>query len=271
MKRIFIIIVCVVLSIALVSVSFASEVSDTVEDSPPVLEDSSSSDFNDSDVSSSAITDTADSGISDDSGSTEDSIIVIPDTSDSDSTDDSGSTEDSDTIADSDNSVDDQSLSDSPLDTSALTINADTVYLTAAEDAVTYSVGDALSGCTYFKVVTAELGEVKIYIPTDYQRGSFTYDSDSNLVNIRSSTITGYILDGQSYTVRWTSFNSPQYRLVDYSSSTWHDLTVTDVIETNVQIVEDDSDFPLYPDSSLISLIIISVLGVIMLCQFMKS
>lgn len=265
MKRIFIIILCVVLSIALSSGALAEEIPDSVEDSPSVLEDSSSSDVDYSDVSSSAITDTPDGGISDDSDITEDSVIVVPDTSDSDSTDDSGIVDDSGSVEDG------QSSSDVSLDSSALTINADTVYLTSAEDAVIYSVGDALSGCTYFKVDTAELGVVKIYIPTDYQRGSFTYDSYSNLVNIRSSTITGYILDGSAYTVRWSSFNSPQYRLVDYSSSSWHDLTVTDVIETNVQIAEDDSDFPLYPDSSLISLIIISVLGVIMLCQFMKS
>lgn len=154
-----------------------------------------------------------------------------------------------------------------------LTINADAVYLTSPDDAVVYSVGDVLSGGAFFEVDTDELGSVKIYIPIDYQEGSFAYDNYGNLVNIRAATITGYILDGTQYTVRWTSFGTPQYRLLNYSGvgSTYNDLTVETVEDTNIQIIEDDSEVPLFPDDRYVQLLILLCLGVIVLCQFMKA
>lgn len=154
-----------------------------------------------------------------------------------------------------------------------LTINADAVYLTSDEEPILYSVGDVLSGGAFFEVDTDELGSVKIYIPIDYQEGSFAYDNYGNLVNIRAATITGYILDGTQYTVRWTSFGTPQYRLLNYSGagSTYNDLTVEMVEDTNIQIIEDDSEVPLFPDDRYVQLLILLCLGVIVLCQFMKA
>lgn len=152
-------------------------------------------------------------------------------------------------------------------------INADAVYLTEPDEAVSYAVGDVLSGGAFFEVSTDELGDVKIYIPIDYQDGSFAYDNNGNLVNIRSSTITGYILDGTQYTVRWNSFNTPQYRLLNYSGagSAYQDLSIYSVNDSNVQIIEDDSDVPLFPDDRFIQILILLCLGVIVLCQFMKA
>lgn len=158
-------------------------------------------------------------------------------------------------------------------DAGSVHINADAVYLTAEEEAVVYSVGDVLSGGAFFEVDTSELGNVKIYIPMDYQEGSFAYDNYGNLVNIRASTITGYILDGTQYSVRWTSFGTPQYRLLNYSGvgSSYNDLTVETVTDTNVQIIEDDTEVPLFPDTRFIQLLILLCLGVIVVCQFMKA
>lgn len=158
-------------------------------------------------------------------------------------------------------------------DTGSVHINADAVYLTSPEEAVVYSVGDVLSGGAFFEVDTSELGNVKIYIPIDYQEGSFAYDNYGNLVNIRASTITGYILDGTQYSVRWTSFGTPQYRLLNYSGvgSSYNDLTVESVSDTNVQIIEDDTEVPLFPDTRFIQLLILLCLGVIVVCQFMRA
>lgn len=153
-----------------------------------------------------------------------------------------------------------------------ITVNADAVYLTAIDEPVSYAVGDVLSGGAFFEVSTDELGDVKIYIPIDYQEGSFAYDNNGNLVNIRSATITGYILDGTQYTVRWTSFNTPQYRLVNYTTGvSYQDLTISSVNDTNIQIVEDDSELPLFPDTRFVQLLILLCLGVIVVCQFMKA
>lgn len=158
-------------------------------------------------------------------------------------------------------------------DSGEVHINADAVYLTAEEEPILYSVGDVLSGGTFFDVDTSELGTVKIYIPIDYQEGSFAYDNYGNLVNIRASTITGYILDGTQYTVRWTSFGTPQYRLLNYSGvgSTYNDLNIESVQDTNIQIIEDDTEVPLFPDARFVQLLILLCLGVLVLCQFMKA
>lgn len=158
-------------------------------------------------------------------------------------------------------------------DSGEVHINADAVYLTAEEEPILYSVGDVLSGGAFFDVDTSELGAVKIYIPIDYQEGSFAYDNYGNLVNIRASTITGYILDGTQYTVRWTSFGTPQYRLLNYSGvgSTYNDLNIESVQDTNIQIIEDDTEVPLFPDARFVQLLILLCLGVLVLCQFMKA
>lgn len=158
-------------------------------------------------------------------------------------------------------------------DTGDVHINADAVYLTAEEEPILYSVGDVLSGGAFFDVDTSELGTVKIYIPIDYQEGSFAYDNYGNLVNIRASTITGYVLDGTQYSVRWTSFGTPQYRLLNYSGvgSSYNDLNIESVQDTNIQIIEDDTEVPLFPDARFVQLLILLCLGVLVLCQFMKA
>ena len=208
-------------------------------------------------------------------------IPVDPDSSDSGSLDDPGSVEPDSEFGDSlvvldpesDPEVGEELEEDFFSETGEVHINADAVYLTNPEDPVTYAVGDVLSGGAFFDVSTQQLGDVKIYIPIDYQEGSFAYDNNGNLVNIRSSTITGYILDGTQYTVRWNSFNTPQYRLVNYSGTgnQYQDLDINSVDDTNIQIVTDDSDVPLFPDQRYISLAILAVLGVCMLCLFMKA
>lgn len=253
MKKLFCFLMIGVLALGMVSTVFAEEIdtSPETEVSTVPTEESVVGDETDSTLSPPA--DTGDSGGTDDNNSgvsVDGSGTELP-------------------------VADDEIISDGEFvsEYNDVTINADAVYLTADDEAVSYSVGDVLSGGAFFEVDTSELGEVKIYVPIDYQEGSFAYDNNGNLVNIRSATITGYILDGTQYTVRWTSFNTPQYRLVNYSgvSSAYEDLTITSVIDTNIQIVEDDSEVPLFPDDRYIFLSILAVLGVIMLCQFMKA
>ncbi len=125
-----------------------------------------------------------------------------------------------------------------------------------------------LAGGTYFEVDTSQLGECLIYIPVDYQRGSFTYYG-SNLFNLRSATITGILYAGStSYSVRWSAFSTPTYRRG--SNYNYEDLTVTEVLATNIEIVQSDDDLALSPDNNLLLLVIVLCLGVLIVCRFMR-
>lgn len=125
-----------------------------------------------------------------------------------------------------------------------------------------------LAGGTYFEVDTSQLGECLIYIPVDYQRGSFTYYG-SNLFNLRSATITGILYAGNtSYSVRWSAFSTPTYRVG--SNYNYEDLTVTEVLDTNIEIVQSDDDLALSPDNNLLLLVIVLCLGVLIVCRFMR-
>lgn len=261
MKKLFCILMIGVLTLGMVSPVLAEEVSSPPETEVSTLpsEEPVGGDGENSEVSSP--TDTGDSGSLDDNSGLLSDVGSEPEITSPDGVvvEDGG----------------DVSEEEEPFveDTGSVHINADAVYLTSEEEAVVYSVGDVLSGGAFFEVETSELGNVKIYIPMDYQEGSFAYDNYGNLVNIRASTITGYILDGTQYSVRWTSFGTPQYRLLNYSGvgSTYNDLSVEDVLDTNIQIIEDDTEVPLFPDTRFIQLLILLCLGVIVVCQFMKA
>lgn len=257
MKKLFCFLMIGVLAFGMVSAVSAEEVNSTPEVEIPALpsEESLGGDEENSEVSS-----PVDTG---DSGGTDDNSSLLPSDGSESEVPTSGG------LVVEDGGEEEEFIADY----GDITVNADAVYLTSPEDEVTYAVGDVLSGGAFFEVSTDELGEVKIYVPIDYQEGSFAYDNNANLVNIRSATITGYILDGTQYTVRWTSFNTPQYRLVNYSGvgSSYEDLTIYSVNDTNIQIIEDDSEVPLFPDDRFVQLLILLCLGVIVVCQFMRA
>lgn len=150
-----------------------------------------------------------------------------------------------------------------------MTVQAETVVLGLPEEN-DYPTDSPLAGGLYIECNTAELGEVLIYIPVDYQYKSFTFDETGNIVNIRSSTISGLLYRGSStYTFRISSFSNPTYRSYN-SGSSYSDLTVTSVLNTNVVFVEGNEDIPVVPDSDMQGLICIFLLGVIVLCLFMR-
>lgn len=162
-----------------------------------------------------------------------------------------------------------EDVSGGELDTAGgLTIVTDSVVL--AEDIAPRAVlTSPVAGGPYMEV-SSSIGDLKIYVPADYQRGSFSYFSGSNVCGIRSSTISGYAFKGSTlYQVRFPAFSDPQYRVYD-SGYSYTDFSITGVNSTNIQILTSDDDLPLYPDSGILSLCLIFLLGVIVVCQFMK-
>lgn len=125
-----------------------------------------------------------------------------------------------------------------------------------------------ITGCLYITCDTSEFGSITVYLPVNYQSGYLSY-SNGNLFNVSNSTVTGVFWDsGTQYTFRCSSWSTPQYRDYDGSGYSYYDLTITDVVYSNVVIAE--SFPPLVPVSQLVSYVPIVFLGVIVLCLFMK-
>ena len=155
------------------------------------------------------------------------------------------------------------------LDTSGgLTIVTDSVVL--AENIEPRAVlTSPVAGGPYMEV-SSSIGDLKIYVPADYQRGSFSYFDGDNVCGIRSSTISGYAFKGSTlYQIRFPSFSDPQYRVYD-SGYSYTDFSITGVKSTNIQILTSDDDLPLLPDTGQIQLIITLFLGGVLVCLFMK-
>lgn len=114
----------------------------------------------------------------------------------------------------------------------------------------------ALDGGYFFDVQTSQLGHIIIYIPSNYSHGYFTLDNDVPF-NVSSTTINGFGSWSDSYSIRWTSFNSAEYRPTTGMGITWNPLTISEVYETNVSyIVNGENDF--YLDDSLFRLLILA-------------
>lgn len=159
----------------------------------------------------------------------------------------------------------------SELDISDLTINADNVMLASVPENNDYPSGAPLSGGVYIEAVTSQLGSIIIYVPVSYQYKSFTTNTDGDPINITSSTITGYTYTGDDYYIRWNSFGQAQYRLVDYDYGTnFQNLDITSIVNTNVVFIEGAGDLPVVPDSDMLLVIVIFLVGGCLLCLFMR-
>lgn len=115
---------------------------------------------------------------------------------------------------------------------------------------------------------TRELGTITVRLPVNWLYNSLSWDG-SQIRNITTSTITGYY--GSNTTnqiVRWSSFSAPQYRST--GNNTYYDLTVNDIVSTNISLVDDWSEVGSTRDT-LSSTFLILMLGVIVLVLFMKK
>lgn len=159
--------------------------------------------------------------------------------------------------------------SGSAVQVDSLTVQADTVLMSAPENNE-YPSGAPLAGGVYMQVTTQALGELLIYVPSNYQSKSFTFESSSKeVINITSSTITAYVVDQASYSFRWSSFGRLQYRR-NSGSYSYEDVNITDILNTNIVFVESNNDLPPVPDSNILQIIITYLLGGCLLCLFIR-
>lgn len=178
----------------------------------------------------------------------------------------SGSSSSGDTIF-----IDNTQLLDSGsvVQVDSLTVSANQVLMSVPEDNA-YPPSAPLAGGVYMHVDTQQLGELIIYVPVSNQFKSFTFAANTETpVNITASTISGYTYSSEDYQIRWTSFGQCQYR--PYSGSySYTDLDITSVLNTNIVFVTGPEDLPVVPDSSMLQVIIVFLLGVMVLCLFMR-
>lgn len=151
-----------------------------------------------------------------------------------------------------------------------ITIQAEQVVIQSeAEEPVVYASASSFLQGGYYMDARTNLGSVRIYVPVNYAKGSFTYNSSGEPVNITTSTISGYFVrNGSLYSVRFASMGGITYRITDGSGHSWSDLSVTSLDDTNIQFFTVNP--PLYDISELFPYILTFCLGVIVLCLFMK-
>lgn len=159
--------------------------------------------------------------------------------------------------------------SGSSVQVDSLTVQAQQVLLSAPENN-DYPSGAPLAGGVYMQVTTSALGELLIYVPSNYQSKAFTFESGAKeVINITSSTITAYVVDQADYSFRWSSFGRLQYRR-NSGSYSYEDVNITDILNTNIVFVESNDDLPPVPDSNMLQIIITFLLGGCLLCLFIK-
>ena len=119
--------------------------------------------------------------------------------------------------------------------------------------------------------VSSSIGDLTIYVPSDYQKASFSYyGSGGGVTSIRASTISGYGFKGNTmYQIRFPPFSNPEFRLYN-SGYSYSDFSIDSVTSTNVQIASSNDDFPLYADQQILQLSLVMILGVLLLWLFMR-
>ena len=125
-----------------------------------------------------------------------------------------------------------------------------------------------LGYCCYVTCSTSQLGDITFFVPVSYREGYFSM-SDNGLMNVHTSTVSGYFYRGSTlYQLRFSGYSTPQYRLYD-GSYNYSDLTVNDVTSTNMVIYDSYNDVSADRlDVYLLGLLLVG--GVIVVCLFMR-
>lgn len=123
-------------------------------------------------------------------------------------------------------------------------------------------------GSTWIEGSASGLGSGTLYLPINYQSGYLGLTSSGTLINVYSSSLTGYFYrdSGNVYTVTMAFASTPRYRL--NSTSTQDDFLFTPS-DGNAVIAESDSNLASF--EYLVPFISIVFLGVIFVCLLSKS
>ena len=86
-------------------------------------------------------------------------------------------------------------------------------------------------------VVGSNVGQVKLYLPYNLME-FITLSNSGNLINTYSSTINGYYeKSGSQYQVRFSPFETPEYRRMD-SGESYRAFTVNEIVSIHGDIMD---------------------------------
>lgn len=111
---------------------------------------------------------------------------------------------------------------------------------------------------------SSTLGTVTLYFPIDYSHGHWGVDSDGYLFNVTSSSMSGYLNGVRNNSVSAPAFSYPRYRPSSSSDYVTLYLKPTD---SNMDI--GTSHQPKFSVDDILPYVMITCLGVVILC-FMK-
>lgn len=100
------------------------------------------------------------------------------------------------------------------------------------------------SGGAFFEVKST-IGQITFVCPNTYQSNYFGFvGSGNNICNLSNTTVSGYIYttSGTDYSARFTALGKLQYRTGSSSYYEWQDITITEVLNTNVIFVDEKGD-----------------------------
>lgn len=147
------------------------------------------------------------------------------------------------------------------------------VYITDAPDdgISTFSAGDSdrpFYGSVWVEGTASGLGAGTLYLPINYQSGYLGVSSSGSLVNVYSSSLTGYFYadSGNVYTVTMVFASTPTYRGSGVTSSQSFIFVPSD---SNAVIADSDSN--LTAIEYLLPYVTVLFLGVIFICLLTKS
>lgn len=93
------------------------------------------------------------------------------------------------------------------------------------------------AGGAYVEVNSSNFSKCACVFPIDRQKNTFSFSgsSNTNIVNITSSTVSGFLYtsSGTRYDCRLTSLSSIEYRDNGYPYE-WHTLNISKILNTNI-------------------------------------
>lgn len=101
-----------------------------------------------------------------------------------------------------------------------------------------------ISGGAFFEVKSS-LGQITFVCPNNFKNGYFGFSGNgNNICNISNSTVSGYIFtaSGSSYQARFTALGTLEYRTSSGSYYEYRDVTITEILNTNVTFIDDKGD-----------------------------
>lgn len=139
----------------------------------------------------------------------------------------------------------------------------------ADSSVVSYAASDRpFYGSTWIEGFASDLGSGTLYLPINYQSGYLGLSSGGTLINVYSSSLTGYFYSdsGSVYTVTMAFASTPRYRLSNNSVQADFVFTPSG---GNAVIAESDSNLAAF--EYLVPFVSIVFLGVIFVCLLNKS